>query len=170
MQPACSTLNIVIRPPFMQVWCRADVVQAGCGACECGSVWCRLDVVQASMVQGKSGAGECGVGQEWCRMRSRVWYRACAAGYGAGWGAGRCHTVGVVQANVVQPHCAGEVVHTSVVLCGASWMWCRRVWCSVVQGKCAAGKCSAGYKCCRQVWCSVVQDECGAVSVVQKSV
>jgi hypothetical protein len=162
MQPACSTLNIVIRPPCMQVWCRADVVQAGCGACECGSVWCRLDVVQASMVQGKSGAGECGVGQKWRRMRSRVWYRACAAGYGAGWGAGRCHTVGVVQANVVQPHCAGEVVHTSVVLCGAYQCGareCGAVWyranvlqASAVQATSVAGKCGV-------VWCmmSVVQ-------------
>ena len=61
-----------------QMWCSLTVlerwcipvwfcvVQAGCGAGECGAVWYRANVLQASAVQATSVAGKCGV--VWCRM------------------------------------------------------------------------------------------------------
>ena len=86
------------------MWCRADMVQASVVWCS-GAVWCRERVVDGrrmawcrmrSRVWCGENVVQCGAGREWCRYR---WCRAsvvqgeCGAGYGAGWGAGRCGAV-----------------------------------------------------------------------------
>ena len=90
-------------------------------------------MVQASVVQGR-----CGTGQMWCMRVVQCGAGGCGVGEG---GAGWCS---VVQDESGAGHGAERGPG-----CDAGRIWCRRVWCSVVQGT-------------MQNEVQVVQDEYGA--------